>query len=153
MLKGISPLLSPDILRALAAMGHGDYIALCDANCPVESFGRKGGARVLYADGVSATDLLRAILAVMPVDKSYPHPFLIGNKTEADRNIETPIWDDFKRIAAEYDQRGEEGFEQLERDAFCDFISHAYAVIRTGERALYGNIAIRKGVIRPEAQN
>ena len=149
MLKGISPLLSPDILRALAAMGHGDYIALCDANCPVETFGRNGGALVLHADGISATDLLRAILDIMPVDESYPYPFLIGNKTAADRNIEPPIWDEFKCIAAEYDPRGADAFEQFERDDFCNFISRGYAVIQTGERALYGNIAIRKGVIKP----
>ena len=95
MLKGISPLISPDILRALAAMGHGDYIALCDANCPAESFGRTGGALVLRADGISATELLRAILDIMPVDQSYPHPFLLGNKTKADAHIPTPIWDEF----------------------------------------------------------
>ena len=149
MLKNISPLLSPDLLHALASMGHGDYIALCDANCPVESFGMRGGARVLYADGINATDLLRAILDIMPVDESYPRPFLIGNKTQADQHIQTPIWDEFKRIAAEYDPRGSDGFEQFERDDFCNFISHAYAIIRTGERALYGNIAVRKGVIKP----
>lgn len=149
MLKGISPLLSPDLLRALAAMGHGDYIALCDANCPVETFGRDGGAIVLRADAVPATALMRAILDVMPVDESYPHPFLIGDKTQADAQIGTPIWDEFKRIAAEYDPRGEDAFEQLDRDRFCAFISRAYAVVQTGERALYGNIALRKGVIKP----
>lgn len=150
MLKGISPLLSPDILRALAAMGHGDYVALCDANCTVEAFGRKGGAQVLYADGISATDMLRAILDIMPVDESYAHPFLLGNKSPADRDIPTPIWDEFKRIASEYDPRGEAAFEQRERDDFCDFISRGFLVIRTGERALYGNIAIRKGIIRSD---
>ena len=149
MLKGISPLISPDILRALAAMGHGDYIALCDANCPVESFGRTGGALVLRADGISATELLRAILDIVPVDQSYPHPFLLGNKTKADAHIPTPIWDEFKCIASAYDSRGEAAFEQKERDDFCSFISHGYAVIQTGERALYGNIAIRKGVVKP----
>lgn len=150
MLKGISPLLSPDLLRALMAMGHGDYIALCDANCPVEMFGREGGARVLRADGISAPDLLKAILDIMPVDESYPHPFLLGNKTANDAHIETPIWDTFRQIACQYDPRGLDAFEQMGRDEFCAFISHAYAVVQTGERALYGNIAIRKGVIKPD---
>lgn len=148
MLKGISPLLSPKLLKLLAEMGHGDYIALCDANCPVEMFSRTGGAIAVRADGISATDLMRAILDIMPVDRSYPKPFVIGNKTEADKEIPCPIWDEFKKIAAEYDERGEDCFIQLERDDFCNFISHAYAVVQTGERALYGNIAIRKGVIK-----
>lgn len=149
MLKGISPLLSPALLKALAEMGHGDYIALCDANCPVEMFSRQGGALALRADGIGAVPLLRAILDIMPVDESYPKPFLMGKKTAADQDIPTPIWDEFRQVAGEYDSRGADGFEQLERDDFCAVISRAYAVVQTGERALYGNIAVRKGVVKP----
>lgn len=148
MLKGISPLISPELLKVLAEMGHGDYIALCDANCPVEMFSRTGGAIAVRADGISATELMRAILDIMPVDQSYSKPFMIGNKTEADKDICCNIWEDFKNIAAEFDERGADGFIQLERDQFCEFISHSYAVVQTGECALYRNIAIRKGVIK-----
>ncbi|MDD4112243.1 MAG: RbsD/FucU domain-containing protein [Herbinix sp.] len=149
MLKNIPPIISPELLKVLAEMGHGDYIVLCDANCPVDMFCRNGGAIKLRADGISATELLKAILELMPIDQSVPTPFVIGNKTEYDKGIPCPIWDEFKEIASCYDKRGVEAFIQYERDKFCDFISHCYAIVQTGERALYGNIAIRKGVITP----
>ena len=147
MLKGISPLLSPELLKVLAEMGHGDVIVIADANFPVKSFCEAGGAVNVRADGHSATDILTAVLDIMPVDAYVQHPFTIMQKTAQDKDLACPIWDDFKAIAGKYDERGADAFEQLERFTFYDFAKTAYAIVQTGERALYGNIAIRKGVI------
>jgi L-fucose mutarotase len=142
MLKGIDPLLSPDLLRALRAMGHGDEIVIADANFPVEA----SGLPVIRLDGVSATVALGAILSVMPLDSFVPETAwcmeVVGHPDQ-----EEPIFAEFRSTI-----RTHEGSEfrmgKLERYAFYERASACFAVVATGERRLYGNLILKKGVIR-----
>jgi len=144
MLKKLDPLLSPDLLHVLRAMGHGDEIVIVDANFPAES----SGPRIVRLDGVSATAVLDAVLSVMPLDDFAPEAAwrmeVVGAPDE-----EQPIFDEFRNIIS---AREGAGFElaSLERFAFYKQASACYAVVATGERRLYGNIILKKGVVRPE---
>lgn len=143
MLKNIPPLLGPDLLGILRAMGHGDEIAIVDANYPAES----AGPVCIRLDGISATAVLDAVLAVMPLDDFVGQAiFTMQVVNAADRR--EPIMDEFDEIIA----RREPGFRatSLERFNFYERVTGAYAIIATGERRLYGNILLKKGVVRPE---
>ena len=96
MLRGIPKCLSPELLKVLAEMGHGDTLILADAFYPAASSARH--SMLVRADGVKATELLDAILTYFPLDRSIEHPFLIMDKQECDKGIETPIWDAYKEI-------------------------------------------------------
>ncbi len=144
MLKNIPPILSPEMLKALCEMGHGDRLLIADANFPSESIGKN--AIVLRADGHGATELLDAILQLFPLDTYVDHPVSLMQVTQGDP-VETPIWDQYKAIVAEYDERGERAFCEIERFAFYEDAKKAYAIIATGEKALYANIILQKGVI------
>ena len=146
MLKGIPKILSPELLKILCEMGHGDTICIADGNFPSESVGKN--AKVVRADGHSVTALLDAVLAVMPLDTYGDEPVKLMALTEGDKGrVETPIWDEIRGIVAARDPRetGVVGF--LERFSFYDEARKAYAVVATGETALYGNVLLRKGVI------
>ena len=141
MLRNLDPLLSPDLLHALASMGHGDEIVIADANFP----GASTGPLCLRADGSSASDVLRAVLSVMPLDTFVPDPALtmqvVGDAAavpEAVAEFQTII-DTIADAPAP--------IATLERFAFYDRASTAFAVVQTGERRLYGNIILKKGVI------
>lgn len=144
MLKNIPPILSPEMLKVLCEMGHGDYLVLADANFPAQSVGKD--AIVLRADGHSAPELLDAILQLYPLDTYVSHPVSLMQVTPGDP-VQTPIWDTYKQIVAAYDQRGDGIFEEIERFAFYEKAKHAYAIIATGEKALYANLILQKGVI------
>jgi L-fucose mutarotase len=140
MLKGISPLISPQLLEVLARMGHGDEIILADAHFPAESF----NDRVLRADGLRIPDLLEAILPLLELDQYVPAPLTMMAAVEGD----------------ELDPRVEEGYllaihktnpkvpaiERIGRFDFYDKARGAFAVLMTGETAKYGNILLKKGV-------
>ncbi|MGO4915217.1 RbsD/FucU family protein [Pseudogemmobacter sp. W21_MBD1_M6] len=141
MLRNVPAILSPDLLHALRAMGHGDDIVIADANFPAES----AGPKCIRLDGVSASDALRAILTVMPLDSFVPDPALtmqvVGNPDAV-----PDVVADFQRIINEAaDTPAPLG--QLERFAFYDRARTAFAVVQTGETRLYGNIILKKGVI------
>ena len=144
MLKNLDPLLSPDLLHVLRAMGHGDEIVIVDANFPAES----SGPRVVRLDGVTATAALDAVLSVMPLDEFVPEAAwrmeVVGAPDE-----EQPIFDEFREIIS---AREGAAFKlaSLERFEFYKHASACYAVVATGERRLYGNIILKKGVVRPE---
>ncbi len=140
MLKGISPIISPDLLRILDKMGHGDEIVFSDGNFPGESIGRI----VLRADPVGVPDLLRAVLPLFPLD-SYDNNVYLMDKTEQDRDLKVEIWDEYKKIVAEHTDK-EPVF--LERFAFYERARKAYAVVVTGESAIYANIILKKGVVK-----
>ncbi|GHA27909.1 transporter [Devosia pacifica] len=143
MLKGIPPILSPDLLKILRAMGHGDEIAIVDANYPAES----AGPRLVRLDGQSATDVLDAILGLMPLDSYVEHAaFCMQVVGEPDR-VE-PIMEEFSSIISHH----ETGFDlgSIERFAFYDRVRSAYAIVQTGETRLYGNVLLKKGVISPD---
>ncbi len=143
MLKGIDPLLSPDLLAILRAMGHGDEIAIVDANFPAASAAK----RLVRLDGVSATAALDAILSVMPLDDFVPETAWRMKVVDA-ADAELPIFAAFRAILAAHEGRDID-LAALERFAFYARASGAYAIVATGEARLYGNIILKKGIIRP----
>ena len=144
MLKGISPLLSPELLKVLCEMGHGDYLVLADANFPSHSVGKN--AKVIRADGHGIPDLLRAILPLFPLDTYVEKPVQLMQVVPGD-TVKTPIWEVYREIVREHDERGDATIGETERFAFYEKARGAYVVIATGECAIYGNIILQKGVI------
>ena len=144
MLKGIPPILSPEMLKVLCEMGHGDRLVIGDGNFPAESMGKNG--IVLRCDGHGAAQLLDAILQVFPLDTYVEPPVTLMQVVPGDQ-VETPIWDEYKAIIAAHDARGGATVQNIERFAFYDQAKTAYAVIATGEKALYANLILQKGVV------
>ena len=143
MLKGIPAILSPELLKVLCEMGHSDRIVLSDGNFPAESMGKN--AIVIRADGHGVPELLDAILQVFPLDTYVEKPVNLMEVMPGD-TVETPIWDTYKEIISKYDDRGEKAVGNIERFAFYEEAKTAYAIIATGEKALYANIMLQKGV-------
>lgn len=144
MLKGIPKILSPELLKVLCEMGHGDRIVIADGNFPSESIGKN--AVVIRADGHGVPEILDAILKLFPLDTYVDKPVSLMQVVPGD-NVETPIWDDYKAIVKKYDDRGGKAFGQIERFKFYDEAKEAYAIIATGESAIYANIMLQKGVV------
>jgi len=141
MLKGISPLLGPDLLHVLRSMGHGDDIAIVDANFPSGT----NAKRLVRADGHSATDVLHAILTLMPVDNMREDPVRVMEVSE-DPSSTPPIVHEFAKIASEAEGRVLRT-RALPREQFYAAARAAYAIVATGERRLYGNVLVTKGVV------
>ncbi|WP_040855028.1 RbsD/FucU domain-containing protein [Phyllobacterium sp. YR531] len=143
MLIGIPPMLGPELLATLRAMGHGDEIALVDGNYPAQEDAR----RLIRADGLRLIPLLDAILQVLPVDRFVPQALfrasVMGDPARAD-----PVHDEMQAICA----KRAPGFElvALDGDALYARIKRAHTIVATGELRLYANIIIRKGVIYPD---
>ena len=146
MLKGIPAILSPALLKVLCEMGHSDTIVIADGNFPAATIGRD--AIVIRADGHGVPELLEAILQVFPLDTYVEKPVSLMQVVPGD-TVQTPIWDAYKKIVSEQDTRGNEVFEEVERFAFYEKAKKAYAIIATGETALYANIILQKGVVTP----
>jgi len=144
MLKGIPQLLSPELLKVLCEMGHSDTIVIGDGNFPAETIGKN--AKVIRYDGQDIPALLDAILHVFPLDTYVEKPVSLMKVMKGDK-VETPIWDVYKDIISKYDERGAETVGNIERFAFYEEAKKAYAVIATGEKALYANIILQKGVV------
>ncbi|MBQ7861176.1 MAG: fucose isomerase [Clostridia bacterium] len=144
MLKNIPKILSPELLKVLCEMGHSDRIVIADGNFPSESMGKN--AIVIRADGHGAAELLDAILTVFPLDGYVEAPVSLMQVMPGD-TVETPIWDEYKKIVAKHDERGEKAFGEIERFAFYEEAKKCYAIIATGESALYANLILQKGVI------
>ena len=146
MLKGIDPLLGPELLATLRAMGHGDEIALVDANFPAHA----ANARLIRLDGVSTTRALNAVLSVMPLDDFVPEAAwrmaVVDNPAQ-----EPPIFDEFRRTIARH-AGSQVRLAVLERFAFYGRARSAFAVVATGEPRLYGNLLLKKGIIPPAAE-
>ncbi len=144
MLKGIPPILSPELLKVLCEMGHSDRIVIADGNFPSESIGKN--AVVIRADGHGVPELLDAILQLFPLDTYVEKPVSLMQVMEGDP-AETPIWDEYKKIIRKADVRGDECVGEIERFAFYEEAKKAYAVVATGETAIYANIMLQKGVV------
>lgn len=144
MLNGVPKILSPELLKVLCEMGHTDRIVLADGNFPAESMGKN--AVIVRCDGHGIPELLEAILTVMPLDNYVAHPVSLMQVTPGDP-VKTPIWDTYKDIVAKHDQRGKAIVENIERFSFYDEVRECYAVIATGEKALYANVILQKGVV------
>lgn len=142
MLKNIPKILSPELLKILCETGHGDEIVIADGNFPAENFGR----RVIRADGIGGAAMLDAVLSLFPLDTYSDENFLLMELTESDRGkIHPVIWDEYEKIADVHDKNVRVG--RLERYAFYERAKNAYAVIATGEEAVYANIILKKGVV------
>lgn len=135
MLKGISPALSPDLLKTLAEMGHGDEIVISDAHFPAHTF----NDRVIRADGIPADTLLAGIIPLFELD-SYATPVVMMDAVPGD-TLDAEVEKRY-RAALGYDGK----IERMERYAFYDRAKKAYAVVLSGETAKYGNIILKKGV-------
>ena len=144
MLKGISKYLSPELLKVLCEMGHSDRIVIADGNFPAESMGKN--AIVIRMDGHGVCEILDAILQVFPLDTYIDKPVNLMQVMEGD-TVETPIWKQYEAIISAYDERGAKAINQIERFAFYDQAKTAYAIIATGEDALYANVMLQKGVV------
>lgn len=144
MLKGIPKILSPELLKVLAEMGHSDRLVISDGNFPAESMGKNG--IVIRCDGHGVPELLDAILQVFPLDTYVEKPVNLMEVMPGDP-VETPIWEVYKDIIARYDERGAAAVGNIERFQFYEEAKTAYAIIATGETALYANIMLQKGVV------
>lgn len=141
MLRNLDPLLSPELLYALRAMGHGDDIVIADANFPGSSL----GPDCIRADGSTASDLLGAVLSVMPLDTFVPDPALTMQVVGDPEAVPEAVADFQKIIDAQADNPAQ--IQGLDRFDFYQRAASAFAIIQTGERRLYGNIILKKGVI------
>ena len=144
MLKGIPSILSPELLKVLCEMGHSDRIVIGDGNFPAESMGKD--AIVIRCDGHGVPELLDAILQVMPLDTYVEKPMNLMEVMPGDP-VETPIWDTCKEIVAKHDKRGAACVGNIERFQFYEEAKKAYAIIATGESAVYANVMLQKGVV------
>lgn len=144
MLKGISKILSPELLKVLCEMGHSDKLVIADGNFPAESMGKD--AIVIRMDGHGVCDVLDAILQLFPLDTYVEKPVNLMQVIPGD-HVETPIWNEYEEIISKYDERGKKAIGQIERFAFYEEAKTAYAIIATGESALYANVMLQKGVV------
>ena len=144
MLKGIPKILSPELLKVLCEMGHSDRIVIADGNFPAESMGKN--AKVIRMDGHGTCDILEAILQVFPLDTYVEKPVSLMQVVPGDK-VETPIWADYEKIVSAADERGVGAIGQIERFAFYEEAKKAYAIVATGEGALYANVMLQKGVV------
>ncbi len=139
MLKGIPKIVSPELLKVLCEMGHGDEIVIADGNYPSET----NGKRVVRADGLGGVELLDAILSLIPLDTYAEQNFLLMETTNGDP---TPtIWAEYFDVANARDNNVRVGM--LERGEFYERSKKAYAIVASGEGAIYANIILKKGVI------
>lgn len=125
-------------------MGHSDRLVIADGNFPAQTMGKNG--IVIRMDGHGACEILEAILQVFPLDTYVEHPMNLMQVMPGDP-VETPIWEEYKKIVKKADERGESVIGEIERFAFYEEAKSAYAIIATGESALYANIMLQKGVV------
>jgi L-fucose mutarotase len=142
MLKGISPAVSPELIKILMEMGHGDELVIADGNFPAASIAQ----RIVRADGLGAPVLLDAILALFPLDQYVEKPVALMAVVPGD-TYKPVIWDEYRTIVKGREP-GFTEFEYVERFTFYERAKKAYAVLASSEPALYANIILKKGVIK-----
>lgn len=139
MLNKIPKILSPELLKVLCEMGHGDEIVLADANFPSASIAQ----RLVRADGIPAADLLEAVLRFFPLDQYDNNHFVLMERCPQD-TFHIDAWDDYKAVLEKSGQPFEISF--MSRFDYYDRAKKAYAVVATGEERVYANIILKKGV-------
>ena len=144
MLYGIDPILGPELLHALRAMGHGDELAIVDANYPALAKAR----RLVRLDGIDAVRVLDAVLSLMPLDDFVDCAAFTMQPVDDPKSVPEVCY-----LFGEIVEKRAPGFktEALERFAFYGRAEGAFVTIASGERRLYGNIILKKGIIRPDA--
>lgn len=146
MLKGIPSIISPELLKALCEMGHGDELVIADGNFPCESMGRN--AVVIRADGHGTAEMLEAVLSLIPLDRYTDSPVAYMEVVKGDNCPQPDIWDTYEEILKRYEPE-HHTVEMTERFAFYERAKKAYLIIATGETAIYANVLLKKGVVRP----
>ena len=144
MLKGISPVLPPELLSILCEMGHGDTLVIADGNFPAASIAKD--CKLVRCDGHGVPEILKAILKLVPLDQYVEKPVTLMDVVPGD-DCETPIWDTYKELVSEVDDRGADVIGTIDRFPFYDEAKKAYVVIATSERAKYANVILQKGVV------
>ncbi len=145
MLKGISPILSPELLKALAEMGHGDELVIADGNFPCHSVGKN--SIVIRADGHGVPEILDAVLKLLPLDVYVEKPVALMAVAKGDTCGTPEIWTEYENILSKHEPDHHE-IEYVERFDFYDRASKSYLIIATGEKAIYANILLKKGVVK-----
>lgn len=141
MLKNIPSIISPELLKILHEMGHGDEIVIGDGNFPAASNAKK----LVRCDGHGVPELLDAILKLLPLDTYVDAPVMLMQITPGD-DVDPVIWKDYRKIVDAHQDNVK--FEEIERFAFYERARNAYAIVATGESALYANVILKKGVVK-----
>jgi len=142
MLKGIDPVLGPELLAVLRGMGHGDEIAVVDGNYPAKTDAK----RLVRLDGHDAPRIAEAILSVMPIDEFVPEA-VFRPAAYGDAKRMEPVFSDFEMVLKKYEPK--QKISVLVGSDFYNRVKACYAIVASGERRLYGNLILRKGVIHP----
>jgi L-fucose mutarotase len=145
MLKGIPPILSPELVKVLMEMGHGDEIVIADGNFPAASVAQ----RLIRLDGHGTAEVLEAVLRFFPLDNFVPRPVALMAVVEGDPVGEPAIWRTYKDIVQTCEPHAAD-FEFLERYAFYERARQAYAVVATSEMTQYANVLLKKGLVKPD---
>lgn len=145
MLKGIPAVVSPELLKVLCEMGHGDELVIADGNFPVESVGRN--ARVVRLDGHGVPEILDAVLGLIPLDAYVEKPVALMAVADGDDCPTPEIWATYEQILEKHEPT-HHAIDYTERFAFYERAKNAYAIIATGEAAIYANILLKKGVVK-----
>ncbi len=148
MLKNIPSILSPELLKVLAEMGHSDRICIGDGNFPGSSMAKAEGAILLRADGHGVPELLDAILQVFPLDTYVETPAMLMEKMECDKDLDIAVWKEYEDVIKKHDDRGAAAIGAYERFEFYEQAKKCYCILQTGETAIYANIILQKGVVK-----
>ena len=148
MLTGIPSILSPELLKVLCEMGHGDRICIGDGNFPGASMAKPNNCVFLRADGHGVNELLDAILSVIPLDAYVDTPVMLMQKMDCDKDLEIPVWKDYEATIAKHDARGASAIGSYERFEFYEQAKKCYCILQSGETAIYANIILQKGVVK-----
>jgi L-fucose mutarotase len=143
MLRGIDPILGPDLLQALRAMGHGDELVIVDANFPATA----NAKRLVRLDGIDAVHVADGILSLMPLDTFVDHAAFRMEPVE-DAKAVPPVCKEFQKVVARHAPGQKIG--AIERFKFYERARNAFVTVATGERRLYGNLILKKGILKPE---
>ena len=143
MLKGIPDILTPELLKIMMEMGHGDTLVIGDGNFPAASIAKD--SKLVRLDGHGVPEILDAILQFYPLDSYVDAPVTLMSVVPGD-NVETPIWDEYARIIEKHEPGKKIG--HIGRFEFYDAARKAYAVVSSGESALYANLILQKGVVK-----
>lgn len=141
MLKGISPLIAPDLLAALCRMGHGDEIVLADAHFP----GHTVHSQVYRADGITVTQLLDAILPLIALDSAVNAPVMMMAVQEGDNSADPSVEPSYRAVIDKYAPKTPP-IQRIDRFEFYERARQAFCVVMSGETRTYGNIILKKGV-------
>ena len=141
MLKGIDSVISPELLKILMEMGHGDELCIGDGNFPAAA----NAKRLVRLDGHGVCEVLDAILKLYPLDTYVDCPVTLMAVVPGD-NVVPTIWDEYERIVKQ--REGDKKIEYIGRFEFYERARNCYAVVATGESVLYANIILKKGVVK-----